>query len=55
MRDLTLRKIIVIELISTELMRADDKTKVLDKKKFLYCRKMTMNIPESVLQKESAA
>ena len=29
-------------------MRADDKTNVVDKKKFLYCRRTTMNLPRDV-------
>ena len=39
-----MRQIIVFELVKTELMRADDKTKVVIKVKFEYCRRMTMNL-----------
>ena len=32
-------------LVSTDIMRADDKTKVVDKKKFNFCRRAIMNLP----------
>ena len=44
-RSLQLRNIIKTVLITTDLMRADDKTKVVDKKKFEMCRRETMNLP----------
>ena len=47
-RSLQLRKIIKSVLVGTDLMRADDKTKVVDKTKFAMCRRTTMNLDPSV-------
>ena len=44
-RSLQLKQRIKGVLVTTELMRADDKTKVVDKKKFEMCRRETMNLP----------
>ena len=43
-RSLQLRNIIKSVLVGTDAMRADDKTKVVDKKKFAMCRRETMNL-----------
>ena len=43
-RSLQLRNVIKSVLVGTDDMRADDKTKVVDKKKFLMCRRTTMNL-----------
>ena len=32
-----------LELVSTKIMMADDKSKVVDKQKFLDCRKFQLN------------
>ena len=45
-RELYIKGKIDIVLVPTEIMRADDKTKIVDRKKFEYCRKMTMNLKE---------
>ena len=45
-RELYLSNKITIELVATTDMRADDKTKVVDRKMFEYCRKTTMNLKE---------
>ena len=45
-RQLYLEGKIRVELISTDDMRADDKTKVVDRKKFEFCRKTTMHLKE---------
>ena len=45
-RELYLKGRIKMLLTTTDLMRADDKTKIVERKKFLYCRKMTMNLKE---------
>ena len=42
---LQLRNVIKSVLVGTDHMRADDKTKVVDKKKFMMCRRATMNFP----------
>ena len=47
-RELYLQQKIKPILVSTEAMRADDKTKVVHKSKFMFCRKMTMNLPDDV-------
>lgn len=47
-RMLQLRNVIKGVLVTTEKMRADDKTKVVDKNKFFMCRRATMNLPSSV-------
>ena len=43
-RSLHLKNVIKSTLLGTDYMRADDKTKVVDKKKFLMCRRETMNL-----------
>ena len=47
MRDQYLRRNLNITFCPTDLMRADDKTKVVHKLKFLFCRMHQMNLPES--------
>ena len=61
-RDMYLRKKLDIRLVDTKRMRADDKTKVVDKDKFLYCRKLQRRIasrppraPRSAVQAEELA
>ena len=49
-RDMYLRKKLMIELVTTVKMRADDKTKVVDKSKFFYCRKYQLNIKAETKQ-----
>ena len=44
-RSLQLRNVLKSVLVSTDIMRADDKTKVVDKKKFNFCRRAIMNLP----------
>ena len=41
-RDLYLMKKITISLVSTHIMMADDKTKVVDREKFFRCRNYQM-------------
>ena len=48
-RELFLRRKIRITLVKTDMMRADDKTKVVHKAKFLYCRKLQMNLADEVV------
>ena len=48
-RELFLRRKIRITLVKTDMMRADDKTKVVHKAKFIYCRKMQMNLADEVV------
>ena len=43
-RNLHMKNVIKSVLTGTDKMRADDKTKVVDKKKFLMCRRETMNL-----------
>ena len=43
-RRLHMMNVIKSVLTGTDNMRADDKTKVVDKKKFLMCRRETMNL-----------
>jgi len=43
-----LRNVIKSVLVRTEVMRADDKTKVVDKKMFIKCRQETMNLPANM-------
>ena len=43
-RELYLKKKAAIALVPTEKMRADDKTKVVHKSKFEYCRKHQLNL-----------
>ena len=43
-RELYLQGKISLELIGTDDMRADDKTKVVDRKKFEFCRMTVMNL-----------
>lgn len=47
-RALQLKGAVKAVLIGTDLMRADDKTKVVEKKKFYYCRRSTMNLAPDV-------
>ena len=46
LRELYMKGKIKPVLTTTEFMRADMMTKVVDRKKFLYCRKMIMNLRE---------
>ena len=48
-RDLVLRGKIRSILIGTNDMMADDKTKAVDRKKFMICRRVQMNLPSSVI------
>ena len=50
LRDLVTRKMLVIELVGTDKMRADFMTKIVDRNKFEYCRRSCMNIPESAFR-----
>ena len=42
-----LRKV-KLTFVPTEMMRADDKTKVVHKAKFLFCRRYQMNLPDMI-------
>ena len=43
-----LKKKLKLTLVTTEKMRADDKTKVVHKTKFVYCRMFQMNLTRDV-------
>ena len=47
-REAFLKKQVDIELVTTEKMRADDKTKVVHKAKFEFCRKLQLNLKDGV-------
>ena len=47
-REMFLKKKLKLTLVTTEKMRADDKTKVVHKTKFIYCRMFQMNLTRDV-------
>ena len=47
-RDLAMRNRVSVILVGTDVQMADDKTKVVDKRKFLACRRAQMNLPGNV-------
>ena len=47
-RDAYLKKKVEITFVPTEKMRADDKTKVVHKAKFEFCRKVQLNLGGNV-------